>query len=139
MKKRRPRDRMRTAQEVVVILSRIHPVNPFDGELIEVFPDETISPPLSAMIVRECALGVTTRGMAYSLQDLYSILKYSTDIDTRLAGRGMRKFAWRPGGDVVGCGESFAALWKAGYARKFCEFFWNEEVGGRPSGVKWLL
>jgi len=130
---------MRTAEDIAQILGKIAPVDPFNSGLTEIYPRREMEPPLSAMFVREAAARIVTRRMAYSLQDLYSLLKYTTDLDQTLARAGMQKFSWRPGSDVIGCGEAFAALWRGRYVRKFCRGFMNESAGGRPVGVKWLI
>ena len=138
-RKRKPHDRMRTPAEIVEILSKVKPVKPHEEGLFEIYSDKHASPPMSAMVVREFAASVVTSGLAYSSQDLYYLLKYSTGIDDSLIKLCGKKLARRPGGDVVGLGESLGQLWRANMVRRFCSGFMNKSAGGRPLTVRWMI
>lgn len=134
IKKRKHRDRDRTSAEIANILAKIKPVDVYG--LKEVFPGKAqVSLSANALIVLDVLKRVTRRGMAYSTSNLYDILKYTTDIDSRLP----MKLAYRPGIDVVGVGETLGSLWRCGYIRRFCTGYFGRTAGGRPYGVKWLI
>lgn len=141
MKKRHARDRDRTPEEIAKLLSKVHSINPeTETGLFELRYQGNPRELLAAdLIVLDVMKVVATKGRAYRAIHLYDLVKYSSDIDERLAEIRAGPWSNSAAFGSNGVRPTLTRLWQNGYIRKFAKGFFSQGAGGRPYKVHYQI